>query len=165
MAGGSCVTLYIYTYFILQIKNEVEDIEIVDEDIKFRTSNHSDVLSEESISKSSNSLIRTIQNEDNNVCSKQFENIKEDKFDVIGKNLANKLRELPDDVAIVTEKMLYDIIFEANMGNVTKFTKIMLHDTSNQITHTIASTPILQTVKKPPNKVSQTSSVQKNNSN
>lgn len=58
---------------------------------------------------------------------------KEDKFDIIGKNLANKLRELPQDIAIITEKLLNDIVFEAQMGNVTRYT---LQNSSNNLRNT-----------------------------
>lgn len=60
--------------------------------------------------------------------------MKEDTFDIIGKNIANKLRELPSDIATVTEKLLNDIAFEAQMGNITRQTKVILQETTS---HTI----------------------------
>lgn len=42
-------------------------------------------------------------------CSKSME----DKFDIIGRNVANKLRELPDAVFRLTEKRINDVLFEA----------------------------------------------------
>lgn len=66
--------------------------------------------------------------------SHQLDYVKEDKFDIIGKNIANKLRELPSDIATVTEKLLNDIAFEAQMGNITRQTKVILQETTS---HTI----------------------------
>lgn len=42
----------------------------------------------------------------------------DDNFDISGKNIANKLRALPPETAIVTEKLIGDILFEAQMGRV-----------------------------------------------
>lgn len=66
--------------------------------------------------------------------SHQLDYVKEDKFDIIGKNIANKLRELPSNIATVTEKLLNDIAFEAQMGNITRQTKVILQETTS---HTI----------------------------
>lgn len=52
----------------------------------------------------------------------------EDKFDFIGKTLAYKLRELPQETAVVTEKLINDIIFEATIGNINKYTKVNIYD-------------------------------------
>ncbi|KAL1513132.1 hypothetical protein ABEB36_002592 [Hypothenemus hampei] len=52
----------------------------------------------------------------------------EDEFNVSGKNIANKLRNLPPDVAIVTEKLLMDVLFEAHLGNITQHSRISINN-------------------------------------
>lgn len=47
----------------------------------------------------------------------------------IGKNIAYKLRSLPSEVAMVTEKMINDILFESQIGNVNKYSKINIYST------------------------------------
>lgn len=66
----------------------------------------------------------------------QLEYVREDKFDTIGKNLAYKIRGLPPDIAIVTEKLIKDIVFEAQMGSASKHTKITLQDTCTRTIQT-----------------------------
>ncbi|GAB6018911.1 hypothetical protein CHUAL_000564 [Chamberlinius hualienensis] len=51
-----------------------------------------------------------------------------DEFNIIGENIANKLRKLPHDKMIVAEKLINDILFEAQCGNVNSFTRINLFD-------------------------------------
>lgn len=67
--------------------------------------------------------------------SQQLNNAVDDKFDTSGKNIANKLRTLPPEIAIVTEKLLCDVLFEAQMGNITRFTKVILQVNHSQSQH------------------------------
>lgn len=43
----------------------------------------------------------------------------EDEYDAIGKNIAAKLRKLPEKTRIITEKLLSDVMFAAQMNTVT----------------------------------------------
>lgn len=75
----------------------------------------------------------TVQNKAQDVLekvNKQLErNEKRDNFDDIGKNFANKLRELPKVTSIIAEKMINDILYEAQMGNISRYSKVVLQDT------------------------------------
>lgn len=64
------------------------------------------------------------------VCEKL--DIKEDKFDIIGKNIACKLRDLPLEVALFAEKFIMDILFEGAMGNITRNSRLNLYDQQPQ---------------------------------
>lgn len=50
----------------------------------------------------------------------------EDEFDVIGKNIAYKLRKLSKETAVVTEKLLMDVLFEAHVGNINRQSKVTI---------------------------------------
>lgn len=52
----------------------------------------------------------------------------DDQFDIIGKNVAFKLRSLSTEKSIVAEKLINDILFEANVANITNYTKIKLYE-------------------------------------
>ncbi|CAH0562766.1 unnamed protein product [Brassicogethes aeneus] len=54
----------------------------------------------------------------------------DDEFDIIGKNIANKLRQLPKETAMVTEKLMLDILYEAQFGGVDKHSRINLYKIS-----------------------------------
>lgn len=43
--------------------------------------------------------------------------LKEDRFDIFGKNVAVKLRDLPKDQRLIAEKIINDTLFQAEMGN------------------------------------------------
>lgn len=62
--------------------------------------------------------------------SKQLDVEKEDRYSVIGKNIAFKLRDLPNEAMLVTEKIINDVLFEAQMGNITN---VQLFHTSTPI--------------------------------
>lgn len=53
----------------------------------------------------------------------------DDRFVTIGKNFANKLRDLPKETAILAEKFMTDILFEAELGNLTRSSKIKIDNT------------------------------------
>ncbi|CAH1107426.1 unnamed protein product [Psylliodes chrysocephalus] len=57
----------------------------------------------------------------------------EDQFAIFGKNVAAKLRALPKETRLYTEKVINDLLFEAEMGNVTKNTRItsLANDSQN----------------------------------
>lgn len=44
----------------------------------------------------------------------------EDEYDIIGKNIAAKLRRLPHSQSVYAEKLIYDVLFEAELGNLNK---------------------------------------------
>ncbi|KAL1488224.1 hypothetical protein ABEB36_015179 [Hypothenemus hampei] len=64
--------------------------------------------------------------------SSQLDSTDGDNFDTSAKNIANKLRTLSPETAIITEKLLTDILFEAQMGNITKHTELIVQDTRSQ---------------------------------
>jgi len=63
-------------------------------------------------------LLETVNN--------KLQDEKNDEFDVIGQNVAHKLRNLPREVKIISEKFINDILFESEMGNINKYTKMLL---------------------------------------
>lgn len=75
--------------------------------------------------------------------SKQLDVEKEDRYSVIGKNIAFKLRNLPNEAMLVTEKIINDVLFEAQMGNITKHTRFNLQDTRTNVQLFYTSTPIV----------------------
>jgi len=79
------------------------------------------------------SRCETSQKGRKNLCEEVFETVnnklqdeKNYEFDVIGQNVANKLRNLPREVKIISEKFINDILFESEMGNINKYTKMLL---------------------------------------
>lgn len=48
----------------------------------------------------------------------------EDEFDAIGRNVAAKLRNMRLDQRIVAEKLVHDILFEAQLGNLHRDSSI-----------------------------------------
>lgn len=44
----------------------------------------------------------------------------EDRFDMIGKNVATKLREIPNKQRIFAEKLINDVLFEAELGSLNR---------------------------------------------
>lgn len=61
----------------------------------------------------------------------------EDKFDVSGKGFANKLRDLPAERAVVTEKLINDLLFEAQMGNINRYSKVIIIQDTKPVPVTI----------------------------
>nr|XP_024215411.1 uncharacterized protein LOC106677676 isoform X3 [Halyomorpha halys] len=55
----------------------------------------------------------------------------EDEFSIMGKHIANKLRRLSPDVLPVVEKLITDVIFEAQCGNVSQTSRIAFYDMMN----------------------------------
>lgn len=66
--------------------------------------------------------------------NKKLQNDSSDEFDIIGQNVAHKLRKLPKEVKIITEKMINDVLFEAEIGNINKATKLSLEQTLSKPT-------------------------------
>lgn len=56
----------------------------------------------------------------------------DDAFDISGKNIAHKLRSLPPDTAVVTEKLIMDILFEAHLGKVDKDSTVKIINQVNR---------------------------------
>ncbi|CAH1106906.1 unnamed protein product [Psylliodes chrysocephalus] len=67
--------------------------------------------------------------------STQLNNADDDKLDTSGKNIANKLSTLSPEIAIVTEKLSCDVLFEAQIGNISRYTKVILQDSRSQYQH------------------------------
>ena len=53
----------------------------------------------------------------------------EDEFDVVGRNIANKLKKLAPEVAAITEKLIMDVIFEAQLGNIDRYSRVTISTT------------------------------------
>ncbi|CAG9760204.1 unnamed protein product [Ceutorhynchus assimilis] len=49
---------------------------------------------------------------------------KDDAFDIFGKHVAAKLRSLPHLTKLYTEKLITDLLFQAELGNIDSNTKI-----------------------------------------
>lgn len=54
----------------------------------------------------------------------KLQNVKNEEFDVIGQNVAYKLRSLPREVKIILEKVINDILFEYEMGSINKYQNV-----------------------------------------
>lgn len=54
---------------------------------------------------------------------------KVDDFDMVGKVVANKLRKLPAGTATIAEKFILDILFEAQLGNIDRYSKLNITQT------------------------------------
>ncbi|XP_076061488.1 uncharacterized protein LOC143037246 [Oratosquilla oratoria] len=50
----------------------------------------------------------------------------EDEFDFVGKSVAAKLRRLPSNVEIVAEKLISDVLYEAQMGTLTPQARLVI---------------------------------------
>lgn len=59
----------------------------------------------------------------------------EDQFDVIGKHIAHKLRALPRETAIIAEKCVMDVLYEAHLGNLHKNSRVNIRNESSGITN------------------------------
>jgi len=57
--------------------------------------------------------------------------IKDDRFDVFGKNVAMKLRDLSNSQRVLAEKLINDILFEAEMNNLTISHKLVQQNQQN----------------------------------
>lgn len=54
----------------------------------------------------------------------------EDEFNIIGKNIAVKLRRMPKETKIYTEKLINDLLFQAELGQIDEYTIISRVNTS-----------------------------------
>lgn len=72
--------------------------------------------------------------------------IVEDEFDVVGKNVANKLRKLSTDMATITEKFIMDILFEAQLGNINRHSKLNISQTVQQQPSIFTTRPVQNNV-------------------
>lgn len=68
---------------------------------------------------------------------------REDQNTVIGKNIAFKLRESPNETRSVTEKIIKDILFKAQIGNTIKRTRFNLKETRTNVQHFSTSTSVV----------------------
>ncbi|XP_024879150.1 uncharacterized protein LOC112459340 [Temnothorax curvispinosus] len=63
----------------------------------------------------------------------------DDRFDIFGKNVAMKLRDLPKQQRLIAEKIINETLFEAEMGNLT-MSQGLTYQHQHQL-HTINPTP------------------------
>ena len=61
----------------------------------------------------------------------------EDEFDIVGKNVAAKLRRMTKDMQLIAEKLIYDTLFKGLSGELNK--NMELKD-STQVPFTYATT-------------------------
>lgn len=64
--------------------------------------------------------------------------LEEDRFDIIGKSVAIKLRGVAKRQSLIAEKIINDVIFEAELGNLTLEHKcINTHEITQQMNHSM----------------------------
>lgn len=51
--------------------------------------------------------------------------------DIVGKNVAAKLRQLPPTQRIFAERLINEVLFEAQLGTLTRDCRLVLHSTNN----------------------------------
>ncbi|XP_050316413.1 uncharacterized protein LOC126750740 [Anthonomus grandis grandis] len=73
----------------------------------------------------------------------------EDEFAVVGKNVAYKLRKLSKETAMVAEKLIMDLLFEAQLGNIEKSSEITITQKGQAVQQQTASFTTLQQVHSP----------------
>ncbi|CAG9825741.1 unnamed protein product [Phaedon cochleariae] len=61
----------------------------------------------------------------------------QDEFSIMGTNISDNLRKLPAETVIVVDKLITDILFEAQLGNIHRYTNMNLTDsrTANSQLH------------------------------
>jgi hypothetical protein len=57
----------------------------------------------------------------------------EDNFDIVGRNVAAKLREISKDQAIFAERLINEVLFEAQLGTLNRQTQIATYDFAQNI--------------------------------
>lgn len=61
---------------------------------------------------------------------------KEDEFDIVGRNVASKLRKMTPNMQVIAEKLINDVLYEGQIGLLKPHTKITttdIHDTRNHL--------------------------------
>jgi hypothetical protein len=53
---------------------------------------------------------------------------KEDMFNITGKNVASKLRILTKEQRIIAEKLINDVLYEAQLGTLTRNSRLILNE-------------------------------------
>lgn len=67
------------------------------------------------------------RNYDGDIKNEIFQNENQDDiFDIIGKNVAMKLRDMEDDQRIYAENLINEILYHGLMGNLTADSRISL---------------------------------------
>jgi hypothetical protein len=54
---------------------------------------------------------------------------KEDKFETTGKNVASKLRILNKEQRVIAEKLITDVLYEAQLGSLTRNSRLIVNAT------------------------------------
>jgi len=52
---------------------------------------------------------------------------KEDMFEITGKNVASKLRILTEEQRIIAEKLINDVLYEAQLGSLTRNSRLIVN--------------------------------------
>ena len=59
----------------------------------------------------------------------------QDEYDIIGKNVAEKLRKIEPMMKIYAEKLINDVLFEAQLGTLSRESCITVSSTYNPLVH------------------------------
>jgi hypothetical protein len=54
--------------------------------------------------------------------------VKEDMFEITGKNVASKLRILTKEQRIIAEKLINDVLYEAQLGNLKRNSRLIVNE-------------------------------------
>lgn len=66
----------------------------------------------------------------------------EDKFDVIGKTWSQKLREMNGEQVLYAEKLINDILFEGQLGNLNRYCKFQKSSSNQQHQNHLFNVPL-----------------------
>lgn len=58
------------------------------------------------------------------ISKKLREDKEDDECDIVGKNIAAKLRKLSPEMKMYAEKVINDILFEAQLGNLSRYSSV-----------------------------------------
>ncbi|XP_071054690.1 uncharacterized protein [Onthophagus taurus] len=65
----------------------------------------------------------------------------EDEFDIVGRNVAEKLRKLDPNMRIIAEKLINDTLFEGQLGTLNRYAHIIIPQVSQHSTKQHAHQP------------------------
>ena len=66
----------------------------------------------------------------------------EDEFDIVGKNVATKLRKMTADMQLLAEKLITDVLFQGLSGKLTTNTELKDSSTPYPLTYVSSLTPL-----------------------
>ncbi|XP_050303709.1 uncharacterized protein LOC126741360 [Anthonomus grandis grandis] len=132
MKKKNIFSVYLFIYLLLQDHGSDESPLLSPVSLETQATDDSLDESRDSSSKTYTPNTRTFKKpKQRNLCDsvllrvqQELDSKKEkDEYDIVGKNVANKLRGLPKEVSLVAEKLITDILFEAQLGNINRNTR------------------------------------------